>query len=418
MSDYYLYNIANLVIAKSSNGKPLRGKEQGNLEIIPDAYVLVKNGLIAEFGKREEYSLENKTFIPIDMQQKLVMPAFIDPHTHLVFAGSREDEFIMRLQGASYLDILAKGYGIHQTVENTKKASFEQLVESALIRLNELKRYGTAGVEIKSGYGLEPETEIKQLKVIQALKKTSNHAISSTFLAAHALPIQYKNRRDIYIHRLIEETIPEIAKQKLADFIDVFCEKDVFSITECEKILEKGAAVGLKVKLHSDEFYAIGGISLAAKINAVSVDHMITARQDELSKLREKDTVAVILPGTSFYMRHTNLDYARKIISNDIPLAIGSDFNPGTCMCYSQQLMMELSVLLYGLTIKEAINAVTVNASFAAGLEEKTGLMQKGLRADLISLDIKNINEIPYRWGINKIHRIFLSGDMVEFEVG
>lgn len=417
MSSLYLDNIACLVVVKSNNGKPLRGDQQNNLETIQDAYIYIKDGLIEEYGKRLIPFNPDRDVETIDMQQTLVMPAMVDPHTHLVFSGSREDEFVMRLQGASYLDILSKGYGIHQTVSETKIASFDQLLESALSRLRQLEKVGTAGIEIKSGYGLEPETEIKQLKVIQALKQNTRHPISATFLAAHALPSSFQTKRESYIQMLTEELIPEVSQQGLADYIDVFCEKDVFSTEECRKILEKGILCGLKPKLHTDEFFSIGGISLAAELNAVSVDHMITANTEELSKLKKTDTVAVILPGTSFNMKHTHRDYAKGIIDSQIPLAIGTDFNPGTCMCFSQQMMLELSVLFYGITIQEAINGVTVNASFAAGLENKTGMIQKGMRADLISLKVKNINEIPYHWGLNKIHQIFLSGEKVEIDV-
>ena len=417
MSSLYLYNIACLVVAKSEDGKPLRGHQQNNLETIQDAFIYIKDGVIEDFGKILTPFVQDNSIKTIDMQKTLVMPAMVDPHTHLIFSGSREDEFVMRLQGASYLDILSKGYGIHQTVSETKTSSFDQLLESALSRLRQLEKVGTAGIEIKSGYGLEPETEIKQLKVIQALKQNTRHPINSTFLAAHALPSAYQTKRESYIRMLTEELIPEVSQQGLADYIDVFCEKDVFSVEECRKILEKGILCGLKPKLHTDEFFSIGGISLAAELNAVSVDHMITANTEELSKLKNTDTVAVILPGTSFNMKHPCHDYARRIIDSQIPLAIGTDFNPGTCMCFSQQMMLELSVLLYGITIQEAINAVTVNASFAAGLENTTGMIRKGMRADLISLKVKNINEIPYHWGLNKIHQIFLSGEKVEIDV-
>ncbi|MCE5223831.1 imidazolonepropionase [bacterium] len=403
-------------MAQSENDKPLRGKRQGELETIPDAYILIKGGLIEAFGRKETLLTPPREYTPMDMKQSLVMPAFVDPHTHLVFAGTRENEFTMRLQGTSYLDILSKGYGIHQTVQQTESASFDELLHLAQNRLIDLERYGTVGVEIKSGYGLKPAVELKLLRVIRELKKNTPHPISTTFLAAHALPMEFKNKREDYIRQVLEETIPEVAKEGLADFIDVFCEKDVFSMDECERILLKGASLGLRPKLHTDEFYSIGGIPLAARVEAVSVDHMITATDEDLQSLQGKDTVAVILPGTSFSIPHTKRDYARKIIEANIPLAIGTDFNPGTCMCYSQQMMMELSVLLYSLTINEAINAITVNASFAAGLHNSTGMMKEGYRADLISMRVREVNEIAYHWGINKIQRIFLSGVKVEFE--
>ncbi|MDD4663657.1 MAG: imidazolonepropionase [Caldisericia bacterium] len=416
MASYFLYNIANLVVAQSDNNKPLRGKRQGEIEVIPDAYILIKGGLIEAFGRKETLVTPSREYTPMDMQQSLVMPAFVDPHTHLVFAGSREKEFAMRLHGDSYLEILSKGYGIHQTVQQTESASFDELLHLAQNRLIDLERYGTVGIEIKSGYGLKPAVELKQLRVIRELKKRTNHPIATTFLAAHALPMEFKNKREDYIQQVLEETIPEVAREGLADFIDVFCEKNVFSIDECERILLKGASLGLRPKLHSDEFFSIGGIPLATRVEAVSVDHMITATDEDLQLLQGSDTVAVVLPGTSFNIPHARLDYARKIIEADIPLAIGTDFNPGTCMCYSQQIMMELSILLYGLTIKEAINAVTVNSSFAAGLQESTGMMKEGYRADFVSMNIRDVDEIPYIWGINKIQRIFLSGDKVEFE--
>jgi len=417
MVSYLLHNIAGLVAAVSDNGKPLRGSLQGKLEVIRDAFLLIQDGKIAGFGNKMQMPVKRDHYMAIDMQQSLLMPAFVDPHTHLVFAGSREEEFLMRLQGASYLDILSKGYGIHQTVINTENASFDELLTLAKTRLRNLERYGTIGIEMKSGYGLQTDTELKQLRVIKTLKNQSSHPIRSTYLAAHAIPALFKYNREKYLQQIIEETLPQVAEEGLADFVDVFCEKDVFSVEECERILERGAALGLKPKLHTDEFYSIGGVSLAARVNAVSADHMITPVAEEVKKLQDTDTVAVILPGTSFSMAHTDKQYARRLIDAGIPLAIGTDYNPGTCMCYSQQIMMELSVLLFGLTIYEAINAVTVNASFAAGLDDITGMIKVGYRADLLSMKVKTVEEIPYTWGINKVNRIFLSGEMIEFDV-
>ena len=408
-----IINASQLVVVKSDYGKPLRGKKQNNLEIIKDGALLICEGKIKDFGKSKILEKKYKTIEIIDADNRVVMPGFIDSHTHLIFAGKREDEFIMRLNGESYLDILNKGYGILSTVDQVRKSSKEELFNLAINRLFKLIQYGTTSVEIKSGYGLNFTDEIKILEVVSELKKKTKINIKATLMAAHAIPKEYVNIKKEYINLICEEIIPYVSKNNLADFVDVFCEEGVYDINETRKVLEAGIFWGLKPKLHADEFKAIGGVSLASELNAISVDHLIVSDPNELIKLNNNETIAVILPGTSFILNNDNKKYGRNIIDNNIPLAIATDFNPGTCMCYSMQMMIELSVIRLGITIEEAINGATINASFASGLQDYTGSIEIGKSADIIILDLENYKEIPYNWGINKILSIIINGEVV-----
>ncbi|HOJ16440.1 MAG TPA: imidazolonepropionase [Caldisericia bacterium] len=408
-----IINSSELIAPRSDQGKPLRGKKQRDLDVIKDGAVFIANGRINDFGKTKYLLDKYSNSKIIDAAGSVVMPGFIDPHTHLVFAGSREEEFLLRLRGEDYLKVLNEGGGILSTVSDTRKASFDELYELSYNRIKKMISYGTLALEIKSGYGLNLEDEVKILSVIAKLKEEFDIPIKSTLLAAHALPQEFAGNKNAYIDFICEVIIPNVAKRGIADFNDAFCEKDVFDVEDCRKILQTGLQYGLKPKLHTDEFYSLGGISLGRELNAISLDHLVNSKIDELKKLSESETIAVILPGTYFGLRECRTNYAREIIDSNIPLAIGTDFNPGTCMCYSMQTMIELSVLKLDLLVEEAINAATVNAAFALCLQDEAGSLEENKRGNFIFLDIKNYKEIPYIWGTNKVYKVVINGKEV-----
>ncbi|MDD5689929.1 MAG: imidazolonepropionase [Caldisericia bacterium] len=408
-----IINSSELIAPRSDKGKPLRGKKLRELDIIKDGAVFISNGRIKDFGKTKYLLDKYSNSKIIDAAGSVVMPGFIDPHTHLVFAGSREEEFLLRLRGEDYLKVLNEGGGILSTVSDTRKASFDELYELSYNRIKKMISYGTLALEIKSGYGLNLEDEVKILSVIAKLKEEFDIPIKSTLLAAHALPQEFAGNKNAYIDFICEVIIPNVAKRGIADFNDAFCEKDVFDVEDCRKILQTGLQYGLKPKLHTDEFYSLGGISLGRELNAISLDHLVNSKIDELKKLSESETIAVILPGTYFGLRECRTNYAREIIDSNIPLAIGTDFNPGTCMCYSMQTMIELSVLKLDLLVEEAINAATVNAAFALCLQDEAGSLEENKRGNFIFLDIKNYKEIPYIWGTNKVYKVVINGKEV-----
>jgi len=410
MDPFIIVNISQLIAVTADHGNPLRGIKQNELNVIPYGCVVVDNGKIKDFGQEKDIRQKYSSYPCLDSHGSIVMPAFVDPHTHLVFAGSREEEFLCRLRGESYLNTLGKGFGIFSTVASTKEATEDDLYQTALERVRLIQKQGTVGLEIKSGYGLEFSVERKILKVATRLKNDLDIPICRTFLAAHALPKEFETRREDYIDLICNEMIPSVVDEKLADCIDVFCEQGVFTPGESLRILSKGKEVGLKPKIHVDEFASIGGLKIATDLGVMSADHLIKSKKMELIEFGKKNGIAVVLPGTSFAMNGEDLSYPRKIVDLNIPLAIGTDFNPGTCMCCSMQTMMELSVLKQGLTIEEAINASTINAAFACGLDQVTGSIEIGKRADLAFFSVNHYKKLPYIWGINKLSHLLIAG--------
>lgn len=406
--DLLIVNSSELVVPKSDEGRPLRGKKQGELKIIENGAVLIVNGMIEDFGKTRDLIEKYNNFPKIDASGRVVMPGFIDPHTHLIFAGFRVDEFLERLKGKEYLKTLKGGGGILNTVSLTRKASKEELYKLGRERIKKMINYGTLALEIKSGYGLNFADEVKILETISLLKKDFDIPIKTTLLAAHAVPPEFS--KEYYVEFICKELIPYVANNKLADFVDVFCEEGIFDVCDSRKILSCGIKYGLKPKLHTDEFKSIGGTTLGMELSAISLDHLIVASLDEIQKLADSSVIGVILPGTSFLMNLKDNKYARNIIDNNVPLAIGTDFNPGTCMCYSMQTMIELAVLKLGLSIEEAINAATVNASFAICLQDNYGTLECGKMGNFIFLDIQHYKEIPYFWGTNKVSKVIING--------
>jgi imidazolonepropionase len=407
-----IWNISELIVPRSSHGRPIRGKLQNEILRIPQAYVAIQDGKILDFGPMTKCPKEYLMFPEIDANQKVVMPGFVDPHTHLVFAGQRAKEFALRLQGADYLAILSAGGGILETVRMVRNTSLDDLIHNTVLRIIECLEYGTTAFEIKSGYGLNLRDEVKMLQSATEASKRVGVCVSRTLLAAHAIPPEYKDDIEGYVQYINTTITPYVGENRLAENIDVFCEEGVFTAQQAERILKKGMEYGLRPKLHIDEFKSIGGLPVAAKLKAMSVDHMMVSKPSEFPAFREVDGVAVVLPGTCFGLSHGQKDYnyANRLIAADIPVALGTDLNPGTCMCSSMQMMIEISILQMGLTIAAAINAATVNASFACGLQNVTGMMERGKRADLLVLSIESLEEFPYRFGLNKVTKVLLKG--------
>ncbi|MGQ9508653.1 MAG: imidazolonepropionase [Thermodesulfobacteriota bacterium] len=390
--------------------------DQSGLGIISNGAVAIRDEKIFWIGETARLP---KAFIlrkdgrEIDAQGKVVMPGLIDSHTHLIFAGSREDEFEMRIRGASYLEIAQRGGGILSTVEATRKASFEELCQLGKRRLDRLLSKGVTTIETKSGYGLSIQDELKILQVTKALDKEHPIEIVPTFLGAHTIPKEFKQQRDKYIDLLLKELIPEVARQKLAEFCDVFCEKKAFNLKESRKILETGKLYGLKPKIHADQLTPGGGAELAAEVGAYSADHLEYISAKGIEVLAEKKVVAGLLPGCSFFLSMKKLPPARRMIEKGVKVALATDLNPGSSMTESLPLIMTMGCLLYRMTPSEVIQATTLNAAKSIGREEKVGSLDIGKQADLLILDIPNYRYLPYHFGVDHTEYVIKKGKVV-----
>ena len=410
-----LSNIRQLVTVRSG-GKPTKtGRDMRELGILENASVLIENGIITWIGNGADFT---NTLLPdadtLDASSFVALPGFVDAHTHAVFAGSRENEFAMRSEGKTYQEIASRGGGILSTVTATRATTKKELKKSASRRLDAMMKHGTTTVEIKSGYGLSEESEIKMLEAITELADEHFMTIRSTFLGAHALPPEFRDRRDEYIDLLCNRMMPYIVKRKLAQFCDVFCEVGYFSVEESRQILEKARANGLGQKLHSEEFNAIGGAQLAAELQAISVDHLEHIPDDAIAALKQGGTVAVLLPGVSFFLRNPYAP-ARKLIDAGVPVAIATDFNPGSCMSFSMPLMMTIACTQMSMTPEEAITASTLNAAAAIGVSDQVGSIEIGKRADIILYDIPDYRYLAYHFGANLASKIIKNGTILEF---
>jgi imidazolonepropionase len=382
--------------------RAIRIKEQmNNLSIIPRGSVAIQDGTIVGVGKHLRYKAETT----IDASGKLVMPGFVDPHTHVVFAGSREFELEMKLAGVPYLNILKKGGGIHYTVNETRKTSPSLLLQESKKRLDRMLSYGTTTCEAKTGYGLDTETEMKLLRVQKKLQETHPMGLVSTFLGAHAVP--KKQRADGYLRTVIEEMLPKI--KGLARFCDVFCEKGVFTVTQSRRLLEAGKRYGLIPKLHADELTNTGGALLAAQVGAISADHLLMSSDAGLRAMAKKLVVGVLLPGTPFSMMMQSYAPARKMIQLGVPVALATDLNPN-CWTENMQLMIQLACLKMRMTPAEAVTAATFNAACAIGLQNRIGSIEKGKQADLLILDCPNHRFLPYHFGVNLVETVVKKG--------
>lgn len=387
-----------------------RGAEMRDLAVIEDGAVLVEDGRITWVGPSRELPQARTPDHVIDARGRTVLPGLVDSHTHLIFAGDRVDEFERRLQGKSYQEIAAGGGGINATVRSVRAASKEQLKDAARIRLDRLLAFGVTTVEIKSGYGLSLESELKCLQAVAEI--THPCELVPTFLGAHEVPPEYRNNREEYIRLLVESMIPAVAQGKWAEFCDVFCERGVFTVTESTRILQAAVDHGLKVKVHADELSALGGAELAARFRATSADHLLHVTDAGIAALREAGTIATLLPGTAFFL---GLPFApaRRLIDAGVPVALASDCNPGSCMTENLPLVGTMACTQMRMLPAEAITAMTLNAAAAVGRSDRIGSVEVGKQADLLILDVPNYSHFLYHFGINHAWRVIKSGRVV-----
>ena len=400
-------NISQLVQVREQGTNILRGAMMADVPSIANAWLKVEDGTISDFGTMDTLQPEAGEEV-IDLKGRMVTPTFVDSHTHLVFAEDRDEEYVMKIKGMDYQSIAEAGGGILNSARKLQRMSLEELTERAAIRLNEVIRSGTGAIEIKSGYGLTMEAEIKMLQVISRLSEMFTIPIKATFLGAHAFPDRDQEK---YMNTMIQEMLPEVYSQQLADYIDCFCEEGYYTVQQMDRILEAGEKFDLKGKVHVNQFNSIGGIGKAIEHGAVSVDHLEVLTDEEISLLKDSDTIPVALPGCSFFIR---IPYTpgRKIIDNGLPLVIASDFNPGSAPSFNLSFANSLGCLKMGLQPEEAFNATTFNAAFALELESEVGSITKGKRANFIVAKAgKNLNSISYNFGVEWIDEIYISGN-------
>ena len=410
-------NAAELVTCSGFKAK--KGQEMADLQIISDGAVVIKEGTIAAVGKTKEITKQYEKsgvalsdFDIIDARDKAVLPGFVDSHTHFVFGGYRADEFSWRLRGDSYMEIMQRGGGIVNTVKATRKASKEELLQSGIKRLDSMLSFGVTTAEGKSGYGLDRETEIKQLEVMTHLDQVHYVDVLPTFLGAHAIPQEYKGKEEAFIDLMANEVMPEVAERRLAEFCDIFCEKNVFSVEQSRRLLIRAKDLGLKIKLHADEIVQLGGAELAAELGAVSADHLLHASERGIKDLAKAGVVATLLPATAFSLREP---YApgRKMIDLNCAVALATDFNPGSCFTESIPLVFALATLYMNISIEEAVTALTLNAAAAINRADKVGSIDAGKNGDLIILEFPSFKYIPYHIGVSTVEKVIKKGNLV-----
>ena len=407
MKQLLLTNIGMLATPVGSAAKG--GKAQGDVQVLTDAWVFIEDGIIDAVGVGKPPYIPSATVL--DCEGRLVTPGLVDAHTHLLFGGWRQNEMALKLQGVPYLDILAQGGGILSTVTATRTATEEELADKAILAMDEMLAFGTTTCEAKSGYGLTLEEELKQLRAIKAADARHPIDLVPTFMGAHAVPKDYKEKREEYIRQICEEMIPAVAEQKLAKFCDVFCETGVFTDEESRHILETGKKYGLIPKIHADEIDPIGGSQLAGEIGAISAEHLIVCPPEGIESMAKGGTVACLLPATSLYLGATFAP-ARDMVNAGVPVSMSTDFNPGSCPCLNMQLVMNLGCLRYRLTPEEALTAVTLNGAAAIGMAETVGTVEPGKLGDLVIWDAKDLNYIFYRMGSNLVHTVIKRGEV------
>ncbi len=410
-------NIKELVLVEPDVIKTrlkVSGAEMSKLNTIKNAYLLIEGEKISAFGTMSGFDVtiyeSLKQYKIIDATGKMVFPSFCDSHTHLVYAGSREIEYVDKIKGLTYEEIAKRGGGILNSALLLHKTSEEELVRQAMLRLDEIKMLGTGAVEIKSGYGLSTEDELKMLRVIRKLKELSHLTIKSTFLGAHAVPAEYKGRQGDYVDLIINEMIPMVATEELADYIDVFCDKGFFTVEETERILMAGMKYGMRPKIHANELAYSGGIQTGVKYNALSVDHLEFTGDEEIACLLHSETMPTLLPGSAYFL---GMLYApvRKMIAAGLPVAMASDFNPGSSPSGNMQLILSMGCIKYKMLPEEAIHAVTLNGAYAMGVSEELGSIAVGKTANVfITKPISSYHFMPYAFGSNKVETVILKG--------
>jgi len=406
-------NIKELIQVRDSVVSFIAGKDMKELPTIKNAFLLVEDGLIADFGKMEDCPTIITAEI-IDATGKMILPSWCDSHTHIVYAGNREGEFVDRINGLSYEEIANKGGGILNSAKKLQETSEDELYQQSKVRLEEVIKLGTGAIEIKSGYGLTPEAELKMLRVIKRLKENYSIPIKATFLGAHAVPLNYKNRKREYLQMLVDEVLPVISKEGLAEFIDIFCETGYFSVADTEFILKAGKQFGLLPKIHVNQFNAIGGVQAGVQHNALSVDHLEEMRDEDIEALKNTTTMPVALPSCSYFL---SIPYtpARKMIDAGLPLALATDYNPGSTPSGNMNFVVSTACIKMKMTPEEAINAATINGAYAMGLEKEVGSITVGKKANLLlTKPINSYGFIPYSFGLPQIAQVFLNGKEIK----
>jgi imidazolonepropionase len=409
--DTLITGLASLATPKGNT--PKGGHEQGSIVEMIRPTVILSGGKISRvLSESEAKTLEIGDFEVIDGTGMTLLPGFVDPHTHLVFGGTREEEFSMRLRGESYMEIMKKGGGIASSVAKTRGAGFEELMSITRKRLMGMASHGITTVEAKSGYGLDKVTELKQLRVAKSLNDEGIVEIVSTFMGAHSVPPEYKGRESVFLDMLIEEVLPSVKEEELAEFCDIFCEKGVFSVEESGEYLKKCSDMGFRLKLHADEMSDLGGAFLAAELGAISADHLLKASEKGLQAMKEAGVIPVLLPLTAFSLKEEYAD-GRRMIDMGLPVALGTDFNPGSSYSYSIPLMAALACLQMGLTPEEMLTAITLNSACAIGRGESKGTIEEGKDADLVLIDAPSYRFLPYHFGVNQAVMTIRAGAVI-----
>lgn len=404
--------ISNLTSLATNTGKEAKGgKAMGQILELHNPWVLLRGGKIHRIGQ-EELLLEAPDAEILDGTGKTLLPGFIDPHTHLVFGGTREEEFSMRLRGESYMAIMEKGGGIKYSVRKTHEADFSELQDAGRKTLLSMAAMGITTVEAKSGYGLDKETELKQLRVAKALAEEGPLEVVSTFMGAHDIPLEYKGRDRAFLDFLMEEVLPTVVEEKLAEFGDIFTEKNVFTVEDSRVYLEKMRDMGLKLKIHADEINDLGGAALAAELSLTSADHLLKANDEGLRQMKEKGVIPVLLPLTAFSLKES-FARAREMIDMGLPVAMGTDFNPGSCYSFSIPLMLALGSLYMGMSPEEALTAVTLNSAAALDRAHRLGTIEVGKDADLILIDAPSYRFLTYHFGMNLVTTTIKRGKII-----
>ena len=405
-----IINIKELIQVRDRNISFVSAKEMDTLPSINNAYLLIENGKISDFGKMSEISkIDNVE--TIDAKNKIVLPCWCDSHTHSVYTGNRSDEYLQRIKGVSYQEIANNGGGILKSSRQINSISEDELFFESKNRIEKLIKYGTGSLEIKTGYGLSYDGELKMLKVIKRLKESLPIQIKSTFLGAHAIPKDYK--KEEYFRLVLDEMLPDFAKDELIDFVDIFCEKNYFSAEDTKILCNKASELGIASKIHVNQFNSIGGVKVAVDCGALSVDHLEVINKSDINVLKQSKTIPVLLPGCSFFLGIEYAD-AKTLLSNEIPFAIASDYNPGSSPSGNMNFILSLACNKLKLTTEQAINAATINGAYAMGLSHKTGSITKGKIANIIiSSEIESINDLPYFYGDNLVDKILINGEEI-----
>lgn len=412
MKKLLIINASQVVTCEADNFK--KGKSEMNeLGIIENGAIYIEDDIIKDIGKTKdllEYKKEDVEVI--NAKNKTVLPGFIDSHTHFVFGGYRDDEYSWRLEGMDYMEIMEKGGGIAKSVKQTKKATKASLIESSIKRLNSFTRFGVTTVEGKSGYGLDYDTEIKQLEVMKDVDKKHSLDVVSTFLGAHSVPKEYEGRSEEFIDFIIEKVLPEVKKRDLAEFCDIFTEKGVFSIKESRRLLTKAKNMGFKLKMHADEIVQLGGANLAGELKTTSADHLLQASDEGIKALKENNVIATLLPATAFSLQE-DFARARYMIDNGLAVAVASDFNPGSCHTESIPLLIALATIKMKMSIEETINGLTINAAKAIDRSDKVGSLEIGKKADVVIHDCPTYKFLAYHIGVNSVEKVIKNGKII-----